>query len=95
VILRHVLRPALVPLTPMIAMDLGGALMAVIYIEVVFNLGGIGSIALSSLSPDRTGYDLPLIAALFFVIASFIVLLNLVADIVQAAADPRIRTSAA
>ena len=95
VILRHVLRPALIPLTPMVAMDLGGALMAAIYIEFVFTLGGIGSIVLQVLSPERAGYDLPLVAALFFVIAAFIVLLNLIADVVQAALDPRIRTSTA
>lgn len=95
VIGRHVLRPALVPLTPMVAMDLGGALMAAIYIEFVFTLGGIGSVVLQVLSPDRTGYDLPLVAALFFVIAAAIVLLNLIADIVQVALDPRIRPSTA
>lgn len=95
VIFRHVLRPALIPLTPMVAMDLGGALMAAIYIEFVFTLGGIGSIVLQVLSPERAGYDLPLVAALFFVIAAFIVLLNLIADVVQAALDPRIRVSTA
>jgi ABC-type dipeptide/oligopeptide/nickel transport system permease component len=56
---------------------------------------GIGSIVLQVLSPERAGYDLPLVAALFFVIAAFIVLLNLIADVVQAALDPRIRTSTA
>jgi peptide/nickel transport system permease protein len=93
VILRHVLRPALVPLTPMVAMDLGGALMTAIYLEVVFALGGIGNLALRALSPDRSGYDLPLIASIFFVVASLIVVLNLVADVVQGALDPRVRTA--
>jgi peptide/nickel transport system permease protein len=93
VILRHVLRPALVPLTPMVAMDLGGALMTTIYLEVVFGLGGIGSLALGALSPDRAGYDLPLIAAVFFMVATLIVVLNLAADIVQGALDPRVRTA--
>jgi peptide/nickel transport system permease protein len=77
----------------MVAMDLGGALMTAIYIEFVFNIFGIGSVVLGVLSPDRAGYDLPLVAALFFVIAAFIVLLNLIADVVQAALDPRIRTA--
>ena len=95
VMLRHVLRPALIPLTPMVAMDLGGALMAAIYIEFVFSLGGIGGLVLGVLSPDRAGYDLPLVASLFFVIAAIIVLLNLIADIVQTALDPRVRLSTA
>jgi peptide/nickel transport system permease protein len=91
VVARHVLRPALVPLAPMVAMDLGGALMAAIYIEVVFGFSGIGSTVLQVLSPDRAGYDLPVVAAIFFVIGFFIVVLNLVADVAQALLDPRIR----
>ena len=94
VILRHVLRPALVPLTPMVAMDLGGALMTAIYLEVVFGLAGIGNLALRALSPERAGYDLPLVAAVFFSVATLIVVLNLVADVVQGALDPRVRTAA-
>jgi peptide/nickel transport system permease protein len=95
VLLRHVLRPALVPVAPMVAMDMGGGLMAAIYIEVVFGFGGIGSTVLQVLSPDRAGYDLPVVAAIFFVIGLFIVFLNLIADIVQALLDPRIRLSPA
>jgi len=95
VLLRHVLRPALVPVAPMVAMDMGGALMAAIYIEVVFGFAGIGSTVLQVLSPDRAGYDLPVVAATFFVIGFFIVVLNLAADLVQAVLDPRIRLSPA
>ena len=95
VVARHVLRPALVPLAPMVAMDLGGGLMAAIYIEVVFGYAGIGSTVLEVLSPDRAGYDLPVVAAIFFVIGFFIVVLNLAADLVQAVLDPRIRLAPA
>jgi peptide/nickel transport system permease protein len=69
--------------------------MAAIYIEFVFSLGGIGGLVLGVLSPVRAGYDLPLVASLFFVIAAIIVLLNLIADIVQTALDPRVRLSTA
>lgn len=45
------------------------------------------------LSPDRTDYDLPVVAAIFCFVAAFIVVLNLAADLVQAALDPRARFS--
>jgi peptide/nickel transport system permease protein len=92
VIARHVLRPAMVPVAPMVAMDIGGALMAAIYIEAVFAISGIGNAVLHVLSPDGRGFDLPLVAAIFFVIGAFIVVMNLLADVVQAVLDPRIRT---
>jgi peptide/nickel transport system permease protein len=95
VIARHVLRPAMVPVAPMVAMDIGGALMAAIYIEAVFSISGIGSAVLHVLSPDGRGFDLPLVAAIFFVIGAFIVIMTLLADLVQAMLDPRIRTSEA
>lgn len=88
---RHVLRLALVPVPPMVAMEIGTALMAAIYIDVVFGLPGIGSLVLQTLNTARTGYDLPVLAAVFFVVAVFVVMLNMVADIVQAALDPRLR----
>ena len=68
VLRSHVLRPALLPLATMIGMDLGGALMAAIYIETIYGLGGFGSLMLSVVSGNgvQSGYDLPLVAALFF-----------------------------
>jgi peptide/nickel transport system permease protein len=89
----HVLRPALLPLATMIGMDLGGALMAAIYIETIYGLGGFGSLMLSVVSGNGVslGYDLPLIAALFFVIAAVAIVLNLVVDLLYGWLDPRVR----
>src|SRR5204862_5482405 len=80
VLRSHVLRPALLPLATMIGMDLGAALMAAIYIETIFGLGGFGSLMLGVIAGRgvQLGYDLPLIAALFFVLAAFAIPATLV-----------------
>ena len=91
VIRSHVLRPALLPLVTMIGLDLGSALMASIYIETIYNLGGFGSLMLSSVGGSTFGYDLPLIASMFCVIAGAAILLNLVVDLLYGSLDPRVR----
>lgn len=91
VVASHVLRPALLPLVTMIGMDLGAALTAAIYIETIYLFPGVGSLMLGTLANPSGSYDLPLIAAIFFVIAGAIVVLNLVVDLLYAWLDPRIR----
>jgi peptide/nickel transport system permease protein len=93
VLRSHVLRPALLPLVTMIGMDLGGALMAAIYIETIYNLGGFGSLMLSAIAGNGVsfGYDLPLIAAIFCVIAAAAIFLNLIVDLLYGSLDPRVR----
>ena len=93
VLRRHVLRIALLPLISMVAMDIGGALMAAIYIEVSFGFNGIGHLVLNLLESDQTsfGFDLPLIVGVFFVIGLAIVVLNLVADVLHYLLEPRVR----
>ena len=91
VVLRHVLRPALLPLVTMIGMDLGAALTAAIYIETIYGFSGLGALMLSTLSNITGTFDLPVIGAIFFVVATTIVLLNLVVDLLYTWLDPRIR----
>ena len=91
VVLRHVLRPAFLPLVTMIGMDLGAALTAAIYIETIYGFGGLGRLMLDTLSSPAGTFDLPVIGAIFFVVAVAIVLLNLVVDLLYAWFDPRIR----
>jgi peptide/nickel transport system permease protein len=93
VLRAHVLRPALLPLATMIGMDLGGALMAAIYVETIYGLGGFGSLMLNSIAGTGAagGYDLPLIASLFFVIAAAAIVLNLIVDLLYGWLDPRVR----
>jgi peptide/nickel transport system permease protein len=91
VLRHHVLRPALLPVATMIGIDLGGAIMAAVYIEYVYRLPGIGSLILNALGRSGASFDLPLIAALFFVIAAFAILLALLVDLLYSWLDPRAR----
>jgi peptide/nickel transport system permease protein len=87
----HALRPAVVPLATMVGLDLGGALMATIYIETIYGVGGIGSVMLGALATNAATYDLPLVAALFFVIAAFAIFVTFAVDVLYAWLDPRVR----
>jgi peptide/nickel transport system permease protein len=90
----HALRPALLPLVTMVGLDLGGALMTVIYIDSIYGLSGIGRLLVNGIADPITGtYDLPLIAAVFFVIAAFTIFVTFVVDLLYAWLDPRVRTA--
>ena len=89
----HALRPALLPLVTMVGLDLGGALMAVIYIDSIYGLSGIGTLLLNGIANISGTYDLPLIAAIFFVVAAFTIFVTFVVDILYAWLDPRVRTA--
>lgn len=88
VVLRHALRNALIPVVALWSLDFGAILGGgAILIEKIFNLGGVGQYAASSLEQ----LDLPPIMAVSLYGAFFIVILNTVADLIHAALDPRIR----
>jgi peptide/nickel transport system permease protein len=92
VVLAHALRNAIGPVLPMLAIDAGTAITAAIYVETVFGLQGLGSLAVRAFSGQAGGYDLPLTAGIVTVVGAFVVLLNVGADVAGAWLDPRIRT---
>jgi len=89
VIGRHVLRNAVSPIITMIALDLGVFLGGVLVIERVFAWPGIGLQAWEALEFN----DIPVVMGTVLIAATFIVLLNLMADVVNAIIDPRVRYS--
>jgi peptide/nickel transport system permease protein len=91
VLRRHVLRPLLPQLSTMLAMDLGAALGIVLYVETVFQIPGVGLGTYAAAAAQNPGVDLPYIAGVVLVTAVIVVVLNLVADLVSAWLDPRIR----
>jgi peptide/nickel transport system permease protein len=95
VVLGHALRNAIGPVMPMLAIDAGTAITAAIYVETVFGLQGLGSLAVQAFSGQAGGYDLPLTAGIVAVVGAFVVLLNVGADLAGAWLDPRIRTKTA
>jgi peptide/nickel transport system permease protein len=87
VLTKHALRPSISPLVTMLGMDLGHLIGGAIIVETVFNLPGLGAFAVSSL--DHA--DLYALLDLTLVIAVGVCLLNLCADLIYAAIDPRVR----
>jgi peptide/nickel transport system permease protein len=86
VIGRHVLRNAISPIIAMVAIDTGVLLGGVLVIERVFAWPGIGDQAWRAI----TFNDVPMVMGTVLLAAFFVTLLNLAADLVNAAIDPRI-----
>ncbi|MEI8191711.1 MAG: ABC transporter permease, partial [candidate division NC10 bacterium] len=91
VLFKHGLRNALIPVVSLTAVQLGFMLGGSIVIESVFALHGIGHLAWQSISRR----DLPVVQAIVLIISCFYVLITLLADLVNASLDPRIRMGGA
>jgi peptide/nickel transport system permease protein len=73
----------------MTGMEAGLAISMLLYIEVVFGIGGLGQLSLQAFSGDL-GYDRPTICALVLVIGGAIIALNLIVDLLYPLLDPRV-----
>jgi peptide/nickel transport system permease protein len=89
VMIRHALRTALIPLTTVVAIGIGGIISGAVITETVFDWHGMGEWLLSSIN----AVDTDAVMAWLLVAALGVVLANLVADILYAVLDPRIRLS--
>jgi peptide/nickel transport system permease protein len=87
VVLKHTLRAALTPIVTVAGLDLGSLLAGAAITETVFNFQGFGRAVVSSV----VTFDLPVIVALVLVAAFFIVLANLIVDVLYGVIDPRVR----
>jgi peptide/nickel transport system permease protein len=87
VIGKHALRSGLTPLVTVFGLDLGALLGGAVLTEAVFNLRGLGYQALNGI---RTN-DLPIILGVTLFAAFFIVIMNLVVDLLYGVIDPRVR----
>lgn len=88
VIYRHAFRAALVNVIPVIGIQAGFVLGGAVYIETVFQWPGIGRMLVQAISTR----DLLLVQGGVLVVAVAYVLFNLLADVVQHALDPRLKT---
>jgi peptide/nickel transport system permease protein len=86
---RHALRNAVIPLITVVALDFGQVAGGAAITEGIFAWPGMGLLFLQSLDAR----DFPVLLAMLLISAVFVVLFNLVADILYAAVDPRIRYS--
>lgn len=87
VVLRHGLRNALIPFVTVVALDVGLLFGGLIITEQIFSWPGMGSLLLGALSVG----DYPVVLAALMVTAGFVVLFNLIADVLYGVLDPRIR----
>ncbi len=84
---RHILRNALLPSVTIIAMNIGWLFGGIIVVESVFGFPGLGSLVLFAIQQR----DVPLIEDVVLIMAAAYLVLNLIADIVYALLNPRIR----
>jgi peptide/nickel transport system permease protein len=87
VIFRHALRNALIPSITVLAQDFGFLIGGIVAVETVFAYPGLGRLLVEALQRQ----DLPLMQAAILVLTGVYCLANLVADLLYAVVNPRIR----
>jgi peptide/nickel transport system permease protein len=89
IVLRHVVRNALVPILTITGIQLATILGGVIVVEVVFAWPGLGRLVFNSVAAR----DYPVIQGAVLMIAALFLVINLAVDLLYAVVDPRIRLS--
>jgi len=89
VILKHALRNALIPLITILALSLPDLVQGAIITESVFGYSGMGRLYIESV----TRLDFPLAMGFLLIVTALVILSNILADVLYAVADPRIRFS--
>jgi peptide/nickel transport system permease protein len=87
VVLRHAARAALTPVVSQLGIDIGTLLGGVVVTETVFDIQGLGQDSVNAIVND----NLPVILAFVIVAALFVVVANIITDLLYAALDPRVR----
>jgi peptide/nickel transport system permease protein len=87
VLMVHVLRNSLIPVVTLIALGIPQIFAGAVITEQIFRVNGLGQLLIIAIQ----GADIPLVQTLTFVFAVLIVLFNIVADVLYAVLDPRIR----
>ncbi len=89
VILFHAVRNAMIPVVTIVALQIPEIFGGAIITEQIFRVPGIGSALILAIG----GKDTPTVMAITFGIAILVVLFNVIADLVYAFLDPRIKLS--
>ncbi|MET0258940.1 MAG: ABC transporter permease [Methylobacterium sp.] len=87
VLLVHALRNSLIPVVTVIALGVPTIFSGAIITEQIFRVNGLGQLLITAVQ----GADIPLVQTLTFIFAILIILFNLIADLLYALLDPRIR----
>ncbi len=86
VLYKHALRNAALPVVTVLGLEFASLLIATVVVETVFGIPGLGSLSLTAISAR----DYPLVQGVVLVIAAFIVLMNLLVDLLYGLLDPRV-----
>jgi peptide/nickel transport system permease protein len=89
VVLRHGMRSAINPIVTILGLDIGVLIGSSVLVETVFNIPGIGRLNYVAI----THADFPIVQGTVLVAALFIIVANIIVDIVYAFLDPRVRYS--
>jgi peptide/nickel transport system permease protein len=87
ILVRYVLRNSLVTLVTMVGLNVGFLIGGTIVVENVFAIPGIGQLIVNAV----TSQDFPVVQACVLLIGVWVVMVNLLTDLLNAALDPRIR----
>jgi len=87
VLFKHALRNAVIPVVALAAVQFGFMLGGSIVIEAVFSMDGVGQLAWQAIARK----DFPVVQAIVLILALLYILLTLLADLLNALLDPRIR----
>lgn len=87
VVLRHVLRNALIPVVTLIGLQAGFLLGGAVVTETIFSWPGVGRLAVGAIQSR----DLPLAQGAILVLAISFIVINLIVDVAYAALDPRVQ----
>ena len=88
VVVKHGMRASLTPILTIFGLDLGLLLGGAVLTESTFSLPGLGQLVVDAVF----GNDLPIVLGVVMVAGFFVVLANLVVDVLYAVLDPRVRS---
>lgn len=87
VMFKHSFRAALTPLVTLVGIDFAGLMGGAIITETVFNYNGLGKLAYDA----NVTKDLPTIIGLVLLLGTFVIIANIIVDVLYAVIDPRVR----
>jgi peptide/nickel transport system permease protein len=87
VVVKHALRAALTPIVTIFGMDIGLLIGGAIITEVTFSLHGLGLFTIEAIQNQ----DFPEIMGVVMLAAFFVVIANLIVDVLYSVIDPRVR----
>jgi peptide/nickel transport system permease protein len=87
VVFKHALKNALIPVITLVGLYLGSLLAGAVLIESIFTLPGLGKLLIDAIQ----GRDYPLVQGTVLFLATSVVLVNLLVDLLYGAIDPRVR----